>query len=99
MAEVREVKIGLVDASKFNISKRKFNQLMWVYKFMKQNPDMEIEEVRARLKEKPFEFGFVLKCDRKIENFFSELKAHGVVQMIEMLSRQKDIENFANKNL
>lgn len=99
MAKVREVEIGLVDNSKFNISRRKFNQLMWVYKFMKQNPDMEIGEVRARIKERPFEFGFILKCDRKIENFFAELKAHGVVQMIETLNHQENIENFAKNNL
>lgn len=87
------------DECKNKISKRKFNQLMWVYKFMKQNPNLEIAEVRARLKENPFEFGFIFKCDRKIENFFAELKAHGVVAMVETINHQKDIESFANKNL
>jgi len=94
----KRVKIGLIKPVS-GVTKYQFNELLAVYTFIVANPTLTEEEIKKVLKCKPSSFGFVLKCEKKIENFFAELKTHGVVQMIETINHKKNIEEFAKNNL
>jgi hypothetical protein len=50
---------------------------------MQENPELKDNEIRMLLHKKPLEFGFLIKCDREIEDFFAELRKHGPVSMAE----------------
>ncbi|MBR6778760.1 MAG: hypothetical protein IKM43_01220 [Clostridia bacterium] len=94
----KRVKMGLIKPIN-SVTKYQYNELMSVYNFVIANPSLTEEQIKKVLKCKPNSFGFVLKCARKVENFFTELKMHGVIQMIETLNHQKNIDEFAYNNL
>ena len=92
------IKTGLIKPTA-NVSKYQLNQLLAVYNFMVNNPNLTAEDVKKVIKCKPKQFGYVLKIEKKVNNFFEELKAHGVMAMVESLNHDKDIEEFAKNNL
>lgn len=83
-----------------SMTKANYRQLFGLYKFMKEHPEMKEDEIRLLLHKKSLEFGFLIKCDRTIEDFFSELVKHGPASMAEEYEFQHGgLERFAKKHL
>jgi len=91
-------KTGLIKPTA-SVSKYQLDQLLAVYNFIIANPTLTDADIKKVLKCKPKQFGYVLKLEKKVNNFFEELKAHGVMTMVESLNHDKDIEDFAKENL
>ncbi len=87
---------------KFNskyISKQEYNQLLGLHKFMQNNPKLTESDIRNMLYRKSVTFAFLIECDRKIDDFLSEVKRHGAYYMAEYIAgRNGGLENWANKN-
>lgn len=66
-----------------SMTKSQYLQLFGLFKFMQENPALQDDEIRLLLHKKPLEFGFLIKCDREIDDFFTELRKHGPVSMAE----------------
>lgn len=73
------------------VSKVNFRQLRGLCNFLRENPKMKDEEVRAMLHKKSFEFGFLITCDRNIEDFFSELRRHGAESIAVQIENSADV--------
>lgn len=88
---------------KFNskhISQQEYNHLLGLYKFMLNNPKLDEAYIRSMLYKKSVTFAFLIKCDREIKDFLSEVKEHGAYYMAEYIAgRNGGLEDWANKRL
>lgn len=86
--------------TKYGISIYQCNQLIAVYNFMLEHPQFTDCELRRIFKMKNSELGFVLKCEKRVENFFELLRANGVVYTIEKINEFQVLnEQNSNRNL
>ena len=58
------------------LSDKQYFQIAQFYVFLKENPDLTVEEIREILKSKN-KFSFIRKLDINTPDLFSELKLHG----------------------
>lgn len=88
---------------KFNskhISKVEYNQLLGLQKFMLNNPKLTESEIKIIISKKPIVFSFLIRCDREIEDFISEIKRHGATCVAEHIANNNGgLESWAKNNL
>lgn len=81
------------------VSKSEYNQLFGLFKYILENPKYDEGKLRRVIRKHTIKYGFLIECDARIDDFFSELKKHGATSMAEQIANERGaLEDFAKKN-
>ncbi len=82
-----------------HISKLEYIQLLGLEMFVKNSKYSE-ESLRRAIFSKPINYSFIIKCDRKYNDFLERLKENGALSVVESYIREENLaENLSKNNL
>ncbi|MBR1987471.1 MAG: hypothetical protein IKA36_00370 [Clostridia bacterium] len=73
------------------ISKQEYCQLFGLQRYMMANPKYEEANLRKVIYSRPIKYGFIIECDRKIENFFDEFKRHDAYYIATSIENERSV--------
>ena len=81
------------------VSKNDYKELVALYEFLKDNPELSVSEIEKLVDENQKKFKFLNKCLESIFNFVTELKCRGPYFIAKEMSRQGREIDHINNNL
>ena len=73
------------------VSKNEYNQLLGMFKYLLENPKYDDGVLRKTIRKHPIKYGFLIECDTRIDDFFSELKKHGAYYIATSIENERSV--------